>query len=780
MELKIERKKLSFNADLVIKTAIIILFFLTPLIFYGWATTFTITKETAAQLILLFAGTIWLIKLLKSGDYYSLKSPFNLPIIAFLFALLISLFQTHTYYTSLLALAHWLSFILAYFILISSFKEREWINALIAASLVSALISAIYVIFQFYGLDLPIWRKLGGRIRLFSTFGNPNYLSGYLAISLPLAFALFCLEKNKLRQILLEILIAILYIGVFITNIGGLIALFMGTLFIGIVLLIHQKKFLRENRLRVLVLILILSIISLIYSSSNPLNPTKRNIAQEGISYTNLKYSSTQQRFLIWLSTIQMIKEHPFLGSGIGTFRIHYPASQGKVLSLEKNKKYIPEANKSINAHNDYLHLWAETGIIGLVCFFWLIFLFYRKSFEYLKEVKKEDKFLLIGIMGMGIALLVDALFSFPFHIIQNGMLFPLMLSLSILIGEKGEETDEKNVDLKKKKNPLLIRRLMQISIVLLAISLGILRIRIFIADTHLKTAEIIMQIRAYPAAEKEAERAVKIDPYNGEAYSYLGGINIYLGKYKEAIKNLKKAEKNWIYIALYNDLGYAYLRTGKIEKAKESFKKNIYFFPQFFRAYINLGSISLEEGRKALSLSNLKLAEEKFDASFIYYEQAKTLRDDFPIPFDLSIQYYKIGAFKAGGKLITERTGSTQNLTQTGDQQKRMSFFSKNHPHLHILRPAARANEPIYFKVFLYLKEKPILSAHLLVIDKKEKIIKTLNLKKNSFFPSNIYILNTLLKEGLSQGKYEAIVRIKYGENKRIWTKEKFLVLQK
>jgi len=769
MELKIE-KKLSFNTDLIIKTAIILLFFLIPLIFYGWATTFSITKETAAQLILLFAGTIWLIKLLESGDYHSLKSSLNLAIIAFLIALLISLFQTHTYYTSFVDLSRWLSFILAYFILISSFKEKEWINALIAASLVSALISAIYVIFQFYGLDLPIWRKLGGRIRLFSTFGNPNYLSGYLAITLPLAFALFCLEKNKFRQILLEILIAILYIGVFITNIGGLIALFMGTLFIGLILLIHQRKFLKENRLRLLILILILSIISLIYSSPNPLNPTKRNITQEGISYTNLKYSSTQQRFLIWLSTIQMIKKHPFLGSGIGTFRIHYPASQGKVLSLEKNKKYIPEANKSINAHNDYLHLWAETGIIGLVCFFWLIFLFYRKSFKYLKEVKREDKLLLIGIMGMGIALLTDALFSFPFHIIQNGMLFPLMLSLSVLIGEKREQIGNKDVNLEKKNFPLLIRRAMQISIVLLTICLGILRVRIFIADTHLKTTEIIMQVGAYSAAEKEAERAVKIDPYNGEAYSYLGGINIYLGKYKEAIKNLKKAEKNWIYIGLCNDLGYAYLKTGKIEKAKESFKKNTYLFPQFFRTYINLGSISLEEGDKALSLKNLKLAEEKFDTSFIYYEQAKVLRDDFPIPFNLSIQYYKIGALKAKEKLTTEDTKFTENI----------SFFSKDHPRLHILRPAARANKPIYFKVFLYLKEEPILSAHLIIRDKKEKIIKNLNLKKNSFSPDNTYILNALLKDGLSQGKYEAIARIKYGKNKRIWTKEKFSVLQK
>jgi len=762
-ESKIE-KRLSFNINSVIRTGIIILFFLTPLTFYAWATTFTITKETIAQLILLFVGSLWLIKLLEWGDYHSLKSSLNLPIIVFLFILLISLFQTHTYYTSLVDISHWISFILIYFILISSFKEREWRKGLIIIILSSALISATYAIFQFYGLELPIWRKLGGRIRLFSTFGNPNYLSGYLAITFPLAFVLFCLEKKKSRQILLEILLALLYTGIFLTNIGGCIALFMGMVFIGIVFLVHQKNFLKENRLRLLTLILILSIISLIYSSPNPLNPTRRNIAREGISYTHLEHNSIQQRFLIWLSTIEMIKEDPLLGSGIGTFRIHYPNSQGKVLSLEKNKKYIPLTNKSINAHNDYLHLWAETGIIGLACFLWIVSLFYKKSFAYLKKVKREDKFLLIGLMGGMTAILIDALYSFPFHIIQNGMLFPFILALSTLIGEK------RKID-KEKKCPLLLRRTIQISIVLLAVSLSILRIRIFVADTHLKTAEMMEGVRAYHLAEKEAEKALKINPCYGQAYSHLGRIKIYLGKYKEAIENLKRAEKNWIYVGLYNDLGYAYLKMRKIEEAKKFFKKNISLFPHLFQAYANLGSIFLEEGEKALSAKNLKLAEEKFDTSFIYYEQAKVLNPDFSLPFELAVQYYKTGILKTE---VKKNSYFHKNLSQ----KETFSFFSRNHPYLDILRPIAKAGKPIYFKAFLYLEEEVILSAILKIRDKEERIIKTLNLEKEPPFSDNIYILNTILKEGLPCGEYEAIIRVKYGiENKRALAKEKFKI---
>lgn len=765
-------RRFFFYTERIVKIGLVFLFFTIPLIFYIWNTTFTMTKDSYTELILLFIAATWLIKLLESRNYYSLKSPLNLPIIAFLFVLLISLFQTNNYYTSLVDLARWVSFILAYFILIFSFKERKWINALIMVVLFSGLISATYAIFQFYGIDFSFWAERQGRMRLFSTFGNPNYLSGYLAITLPLAFALFCIEKKKSRQIFLEILIAILYTGVFITNIGGWIALFMGILFMVTVLLIHQKRFLRENRFRLLVLILILSIISLIYSSPNPLNPTRRSVAQEGISYTNLEHSSVQQRFLIWLSSMQMIKEHPLLGSGIGTFRIHYPTSQGKVLSFKENKKYIPLANKSINAHNDYLHLWAETGIIGLTCFLWIVFLLYKKSFKYLKEVKKEDKFLLIGFMGMGAALLVDAVFSFPFHIIQNGMLFPFMLALSIFIGERKEETDKKEVNLKKKKFPLLLRRAIQISIVLLAIFLGILRVRIFIADTHIQKGRLLAMAKRYPQARVELEKAAQINPHDDLIYRYLGQVYNQLSEYEMAISAFKKAEDSWIYPLLYNNLGFAYQAMWQLDDAEKAFKKNIYLFPHRGGAYYNLGNLYVRQAESYLKSNNFPLTENKLDKALFYYEQARVFSSHFAVSTKVSELYSELSSRAAENK---NKNGEKSIIVPSFFPGKKLSF-------LHLLKPMGEAGKPICIKLFYYHSQGmgKDMEAKIEIKDKEERIVKVLMPSKRRVLSDNVMIMSGLWQPEASKEEYYAVAEIKDSHKRILSEKRKFYIKEK
>jgi len=751
------------------------LFLITPLVFTPWATTFTITKNTAAELIVLIIFPLWIIHLLESRDYHSLKSSLTLPILVFFLIILISLSQSSSLYDSFKDLARWTTYIAAYFIIISMIREKKWIYLILGAVLSAGFLTAAYCIVQFYGIDFPFWQKLGGRSRLFSTFGNPNYLSGYLAITLPLAFALFCIEKKKSRQIFLEILIAILYTGVFITNIGGLIALFMGILFMGIVILIHQKKFLKENRLRLLVLILVIFIISLIYSSPNPLNPTRRSVAQEGISYTSLEYPSSQQRFLIWLSTIQMIKEHPIRGWGIGTFGIYYPASQGKVLAHKENRKYVPFAAKSINAHNDYLHIGAEIGLIGLIALFWLILTYYRKGFAWLKKRKKEESILIIGLMGGAAVLLTHALFSFPFHIIPNGLLFWAILALSTSIGERTmsndcHETNDKVINSRKQParlpgfSRIVLRRAVEIGIIGLAIYLGILRVRLFVADTHLKTGKMFMETGIYPAAAPELEKAVKIDPHNGLAYAALGITYNHLGKYEEAISSFKKAEKNWIYSGFYNDLAYPYGKMGELEKAKKNLRKNIYFFPNSYSAYLNLATIILSEAEKELSEGKIESAKKKLDEAFICYEQGMVFKRDFILPARLAQAYDKIGI----------------DATEEKELPSFFSFFSPGRrPIVDFLPPTAKSGEPIYFKIFLYHPEKfdSFFKANIEIRDQSERLIEALAVKNENISSNNPCLLSVIWKEGISAGNYTAIVRVRYARGKIVWRKRNFSV---
>ena len=78
-------------------------------------------------------------------------------------------------------------------------------------------------------------------------------------------------------------------------------------------------------------------------------------------------------RFELWNICLRMIKEHPLLGNGIGTFMASF-------------RSFAPSLSISY-AHNCFLQLWAEAGLIAVIIFILFIaktlsegLLFYRKT----------------------------------------------------------------------------------------------------------------------------------------------------------------------------------------------------------------------------------------------------------------------------------------------------------------------------------------------------------------------------------------------------------------
>ncbi len=787
------------SVRLSILVGLVVLLFVTPLVFYPWVTTFTMTKETAAELLLLVIAALWVIWLASGKRRLSLRTPLTVPIIALAGAILLSLINTKSFFDSAQGLALWGSYILAYFIVISVVESSRWIKILLGAALLAGFVAATYCIFQFYGVDFPFWIKLGGRGRLFSTFGNPNYLAGYLIGCLPLAFVLFTALRRRWKKATLGATIAILYTAVLMTytraSWAGLLASGLFTLVL--LFLFLGRGFFRKNRYWLAGLALILLAITVVYSVPNPINWPGRSVFGRAASSFDFQQSSLQSRFLIWLSTIEVAKQQPIIGSGIGTLGVNYPEAQGEVLAQARYRHFIPQANKSINAHNDLLHMWAETGILGLLCAAWIIIAFYTDAFRSLKRASSEQKTLLVGFMGGALAILGHSVFSFPFHVIQNGLLFWLFLGLSwVTIRKSKVQSPRSNVekssiesresrvqDLTPNPQPLApanhelrttnyeprtknqhrILRWGIVAVVIVAvIFLGAARVRLFQADMHLKRGQMLAQVERFSEAAEELERAVALAPSDGRIQADLGIAYNELGRYYDAIKAFKKAEENWIYDGLYNQLGYAYQKVGQMEEAKQAFEKNIYLFPNYGDAYLNLGDIYVLEAEEHLSASGLKIAESELDEAFFYYEQARALDPNLHLPGKLANDYYKVGLKRTTGE----------------------SYISKEHPFftqgempvIDLLKPVARPGKPIYFKLFFYDED---LSGHpegtLEIKDIAGKIVKCLDLLDNS---GNI--LGLLLQDGLPEGDYLAQATINYGGDKAAEVKESFIVVEK
>ncbi len=569
----------------------------------------------------------------------------------------------------------------------------------------------------------------------------------------------------------MTILLITLYTSLLMTfTRGAWIALFLSGIFVLLSLSIYRRGLLRENRRRLLVLSLAFLVVTAIYSTPNPLNPQGKNVVQRGLSAVNLEQGSIQQRFLIWLSTLELIKERPLTGWGVGTFGLQYPFAQGKVLACEENRKYIPQANKSINAHNDYLHLWAEAGIIGLACFMWIVVLFYRRCFRFLRKMDKEDGLLVIGLTGSSTAILAHSFFSFPFHVIQNGLLFWLSLSLGTLLCErkmiKGGTQNRKSLEKNRKSS--ILRRAVQVGLVLAAISLGAVRLRIFIADTHLKTAEMLMEVRAYPMAAEELRRAISIDPYNGLALANLGQVYDFLGRYGEAISLLKRAEKNWVYPGLYNNLGYAYAKLEDFEEAEKSFRKNILLFPNAPRPYLNLSHLFLSLAEKAISLKEMQLARKRLDEAFVWYEQGRVFNPHFTVPSSLSRAY----------RHLAVGSDSRRENLKIREVFIDPPFFSKL-AFLDILPCVEEEDKGIFFELFLYLPEaiNYKVDGAIEIRGENRSFFKKFILDRKNIFSKGCYLLSVQLKKQIPRGEYMAIARVRYGKGKLVMAKRKFFI---
>ncbi|MBE0478937.1 O-antigen ligase family protein, partial [Candidatus Aerophobetes bacterium] len=355
----------SFAPAFFLRLGLFELLFLTPLIFYGWATTFSSVKQTFAQIVCLVLVCVFFFAALHKKVIFPPLSSVSLFIIFFaLFSLLSSLWSA-SFYASFLGLGVWGVFFFVYFLTSSIVENERWMVILLIATISSGFFAACYGFLQFYGIELPIWREVAGRMRLFSTFGNPNYLAAYLTAALHLGALLFFVQRGKWKILWIAI-ISILYASLLMTHTrGAWVALFFSSLFVLTLLILYAGRFFKKNKRSLILLTVVIAAITLIYSTPNPLNFGKTNLVQRSLSVVDFK-STARQRLLIWNAALELIREKPFLGWGVGTFGIHYPEAQGKFLSREENRGYLPQTNRSINAHNDYLHIWVEKGLVGL------------------------------------------------------------------------------------------------------------------------------------------------------------------------------------------------------------------------------------------------------------------------------------------------------------------------------------------------------------------------------------------------------------------------------
>ena len=339
----------------------------------------TIETAFAINLIMdwlqLVVVCLWLMDMVLSGRLRGARTGIGIPLLLFCGAICAATITAPCKRPALLTAFAWLTD-LAFLAFLASALRRPAERRLLLTTLVaSAVVVALHGVHQRF-IGLPAARELyqaqpekvlamiglrrevqydfHGRLesnRVFSTFLLPNSLAGFLAMVAPLCVGMgldYWRRRDRVAVIAASAgLLTILWCLYMTKSKGGWLAFVCGMSAYGAWLCRKRlRKYAKEAALIVAGLVLIIAA-----AQAAGLAPPLRDYP-----------GSLAVRRGYWKAAVKMIRDHPVLGVGLSSFRDHY--------SAYKN----PEDGESRQAHNDYLQIAAEAGVLALVAYLWLWF----------------------------------------------------------------------------------------------------------------------------------------------------------------------------------------------------------------------------------------------------------------------------------------------------------------------------------------------------------------------------------------------------------------------
>ena len=301
---------------------------------------------TILELMIYALFIIWL-------SYFIIKkekitdSKFYLPLLLiFIGATISTLFSSDIQVSAGIWKAWFIAPMLFFIVIINSIKTKKQIKNIILTLTLSGFIVALIALFYWFNKDLTY------DFRLQAFYNSPNYLAMFLSPVLILSFYLYFIIKNKILKILLIIDYLLLITVIYLTYSYGA---WLGLIGAAIFILIFLKFKLRYLFLFLLIIILFFSFQASSYKFQG---------------FLDFSYPSLKSRLVIWQSSWEIIKDHSFIGIGPGMFQKYY-------LDEQINFELYPEWAVP-QPHNIFLAFWLQTGLIGLIGFFWLIIIFFR------------------------------------------------------------------------------------------------------------------------------------------------------------------------------------------------------------------------------------------------------------------------------------------------------------------------------------------------------------------------------------------------------------------
>jgi len=231
--------------------------------------------------------------------------------------------------------------------------------------------------------------------------GLPNKTAGYVTLVLILSLSLFLNDRDKKKSLLPIIgMISSTVIIFFMGSRGGYGGAIAGILLTLFIYYVSTGNFKISSVIIIVSLVLVVPVVGTLVIRSNTCEFVTAT-GEIGTYVTGAWSNNINTRFELWDTAIQIIKRFPVFGAGPGTFPIF------------AKPRFDPHPTVFVHAHNLYLNVFAERGIVGLITGAGLIFIIVRTAF---KRKDLLSKMIVVGMFGAVLVQgLVDVVLLEPF-----------------------------------------------------------------------------------------------------------------------------------------------------------------------------------------------------------------------------------------------------------------------------------------------------------------------------------------------------------------------------
>ena len=310
------------------------------------------------------------------------------------------------------------------------------LHLLVRTIMIFGFLLAIFGLTQsFTSPNKVYWIRELAQSTAFGPFINRHHFAGYmeLTIALPLGL-LFAGAVEKERRIIYVFIAGLMGVAlVMTTSRGGIISLVAEIMFLVVVTAIwrkpeeesrhHHHHRQKTSRFKGAVIRIGLASALLVGLFLGVVFLGGEFSINRFIDSVNTD-DPTTGRAHFWAVTLDIIKAHPYVGTGLGAFGVIYTKydSRNGLFRLEQ-------------AHNDYLQVLSDGGIVGAVLGLSFVALLFYKA---LKRARSKDDFrrgVALASLSGCFAVLVHSFFDFTLHTTANALLFLVLAALATLNG---------------------------------------------------------------------------------------------------------------------------------------------------------------------------------------------------------------------------------------------------------------------------------------------------------------------------------------------------------